>query len=36
MLFDFGLGYFDTIGETEFWIANEEERGYNGLMPEVL
>ena len=30
MLFDFGLGDFDTIGETEFWIANEEEQGYCG------
>ena len=30
MIFDFGLGDFYTIGETEFWIANEEEQGYCG------
>ena len=30
LLFDFGLGDFDTIGETEFWIANEEMQGYCG------
>ncbi|MHB1461007.1 MAG: cupin domain-containing protein [Armatimonadota bacterium] len=26
----FGLNDFYTIGETEFWIANETERGYCG------
>ena len=26
----FGLGEFDKIGETEFWIANEEGAGYCG------
>lgn len=26
----FGLGRFEEIGETEFWIANEEEHGYCG------
>ena len=26
----FGLGRFDEIGETEFWIANEEQHGYCG------
>lgn len=30
MMFDFGLGEFDSIGETEFWIANETEAGYCG------
>jgi len=30
MLFDFGLGDFAAIGETKFWIANEEENGYCG------
>ena len=30
MMFDFGLGDFNTIGETEFWIANETEQGYCG------
>jgi len=28
--FDFGLGRFREIGETEFWIANETEAGYCG------
>lgn len=27
---EFGLGDFRTIGETEFWIANETESGYCG------
>ena len=27
---DFGLGDFYTIGETEFWIANETKAGYCG------
>ena len=27
---DFGLGDFERIGETEFWIANEVEGGYCG------
>ena len=26
----FGLGRFREIGETEFWVANEEEHGYCG------
>jgi len=26
----FGLHDFDNIGETEFWIANEEDAGYCG------
>ncbi len=26
----FGLGRFAAVGETEFWIANEEEHGYCG------
>ncbi len=26
----FGLNRFDEIGETEFWIANEEDAGYCG------
>lgn len=30
MMFDFGLGDFSAIGETEFWIANEETHGYCG------
>lgn len=27
---DFGLDRFHEIGETEFWIANEEKHGYCG------
>ncbi len=27
---DFGLGRFREIGETEFWVANEEQYGYCG------
>lgn len=27
---DFGLGDFYTVGETEFWIANETKAGYCG------
>ncbi len=30
LVLDFGLGDFWRIGETEFWIANEEEAGYCG------
>ena len=30
LIFDFGLGDFDTIGETEYWIANETDQGYCG------
>lgn len=30
LVLDFGLGKFDEIGETEFWIANEVEGGYCG------
>ncbi|MGC9317319.1 MAG: D-lyxose/D-mannose family sugar isomerase [Armatimonadota bacterium] len=29
---DFGLGRFDEVGETEFWIANEPEHGYCGKL----
>lgn len=28
VLFDFGLGRFMEIGETEFWVANEPDLGY--------
>lgn len=27
---DFGLGRFREVGETEFWVANDEEHGYCG------
>ena len=27
---DFGLGRFAEIGETEFWVINEEQAGYCG------
>ncbi|RKZ92288.1 MAG: hypothetical protein DRQ43_09200 [Gammaproteobacteria bacterium] len=30
LILDFGLGDFDDIGETEFWIANELQGGYCG------
>ena len=30
LVFDFGLGDFDRIGEIESWIANELEAGYCG------
>jgi mannose-6-phosphate isomerase-like protein (cupin superfamily) len=30
LVLHFGLGRFDDIGETEFWIANEAELGYCG------
>ncbi len=30
LVIDFGLGDFSSIGETEFWIANETEAGYCG------
>jgi mannose-6-phosphate isomerase-like protein (cupin superfamily) len=30
LVLDFGLGKFDEIGETEFWIANEVKGGYCG------
>jgi mannose-6-phosphate isomerase-like protein (cupin superfamily) len=30
LLLDFGLGRFDEVGETEFWIANDPETGYCG------
>jgi mannose-6-phosphate isomerase-like protein (cupin superfamily) len=30
LVLDFGLGKFDEIGETEFWIANEVDGGYCG------
>ena len=32
----FGLHRFEEIGETEFWIANEEEHGYCGKFLFVL
>jgi mannose-6-phosphate isomerase-like protein (cupin superfamily) len=28
VMFHFGLGEFENIGETEFWISNEIEAGY--------
>ena len=28
LVFDFGLGQFDRIGEIEHWIANEVDEGY--------
>ena len=30
VVLDFGLGEFPETGETEFWIANEEDSGYCG------
>ncbi len=30
LVFDFGLGDFENIGEVEFWIANEIDGGYCG------
>ena len=30
LVLDFGLGDFEKTGETEFWIANENEAGYCG------
>ncbi len=33
---DFGLGVFREIGETEFWIANEEKSGYCGKLLFLL
>lgn len=30
LVFDFGLGRFEEIGETEYWIANETSKGYCG------
>jgi mannose-6-phosphate isomerase-like protein (cupin superfamily) len=30
LVLDFGLGDFEKSGETEFWIANENEAGYCG------
>ena len=30
LVLDFGLGRFEEIGETEFWIANEVGGGYCG------
>ena len=32
----FGLDRFTEVGETEFWIANEEEHGYCGKFLFVL
>ena len=30
LVMDFGLGQFRSVGEVEFWIANEAEAGYCG------
>jgi len=30
LLLDMGLGRFEEIGDSEFWVANEEELGYCG------
>lgn len=30
LVFDFGLGDFERVGEVEFWIANETKAGYCG------
>lgn len=30
LVLDFGLGRFNSIGEIEFWIANEQDAGYCG------
>jgi D-lyxose ketol-isomerase len=30
LVLDFGLGDFPTVGEAEFWIANETKDGYCG------
>ena len=30
LILDMGLGRFEEIGDSEFWIANEEELGYCG------
>lgn len=30
LVLDFGLGRFAEVGETEFWVANEEQAGYCG------
>jgi len=30
LVLDFGLGRFAEIGETEFWVVNEEQAGYCG------
>lgn len=30
LVLDFGLGRFSEIGETEFWVVNEEANGYCG------
>ena len=30
LVLDFGLGHFSETGEIEFWITNEEKRGYCG------
>ncbi len=32
LLLHFGLDRFTEIGETEFWIANEEQHGYCGKL----
>lgn len=30
LILDLGLGRFEQIGDSEFWVANEEELGYCG------
>ena len=30
LILDLGLGRFEEIGDSEFWVANEEELGYCG------
>lgn len=30
LVLDFGLGDFADVGETEFWVANEQQHGYCG------
>ena len=30
LILDLGLGRFEEVGDSEFWIANEEELGYCG------
>jgi mannose-6-phosphate isomerase-like protein (cupin superfamily) len=32
LVLDFGLGEFRSVGEVEFWIANEREAGYCGKL----
>jgi mannose-6-phosphate isomerase-like protein (cupin superfamily) len=32
VILDFGLGQFESIGEVEYWIANEVDAGYCGKL----